>query len=103
MNNNLNIIQDLIQSCSTEQIDKICDIIVNQNNNYIQELKNITNFKNVNNISYLVKYPYYKKNVELKTWVDNKLVDIMFNYVVLVFLYFYIIILYVLWLHFIFF
>ena len=81
MNNNLNIIQDLIKSCSTEQIDKISDIIVNQNNNYVQELKNITNLKNVNNISYLVKYPYYKKNVELKTWVDNNLVDIMFNYI----------------------
>ena len=82
MNKNLNIIQDLIKTCSKEQIDKICEIIVNHNNNnYIEELKNITNLKNVNNISYLVKYPYYKKGVELKTWVDNKLLDIMFNYI----------------------
>jgi hypothetical protein len=81
MNNNLNIIQDLIKTCSDRIIDNICDIITNKNNNYIEELKNITNLKNVNNISYLIKFPYYKKSVELKTWIVNKLLDIIFNYV----------------------
>ena len=81
MNQNLNIIQELIATCSNKQISSICDIIVNKNNNYIEELKIITNLKNVNNISYLLKYPFYKKNVEFNTWLDNKLLDIMFNYI----------------------
>ena len=81
MNKNLNIIQNLLQLYSTEQIDKICLIIVNQNNNYFEQLKNQTNLSNANNILYLIKYPYYKKSVELQTWINNKFLDIMFNYI----------------------
>jgi hypothetical protein len=81
MNNNFNIIQDLIQTCSNEHINKICDIIVNLNNGYIAELVKITDLQNANNISYLIKYPYYKKSVELQTWCDGKHLDIVFNYI----------------------
>ena len=76
--NNFNIIQSLISTTSNEEIDRICDSIVNNNYINIEELKNITNLKNVNNISYLVKYPYYKKNMELKNWYNQ---DIKFNYI----------------------
>ena len=81
MNKNFNIIKDLIKNCSNEQIDKICDIAIKLNNGYIEELVKITDLKNANNISYLIKFPYYKKSGELQTWCDGKHLDIMFDYI----------------------
>ncbi len=81
MSNNLDIIKTWIKVLSNEQIDKICDLIVNKNDNLDSELNKIVDNKTTNQIIELVNLSYFNKSMEIATWLDEELINHKFYYI----------------------